>query len=86
MRGRSELQAGAVMVLGSTAALLALRAVGTSPSPSGSGVVFTGQGFVTAVTAIVLFGILAVGALLLLLGVVLWFIQRAQDARIRAAR
>ena len=83
MRGRAELQSGAILLLGSAVALAVLKKLGTSPSPTGIGIVFTGQGFVTAVVAIILIGVFAIGALLLALGFILWLSQRARDTRTR---
>lgn len=71
MKGRAELQSGAVMLLVGAVGLVALRQWGSSPTPTGTGSVFTAHGFVSAVGTIVLIGVLAIGAGLLVLGGIL---------------
>jgi hypothetical protein len=81
MKGGSELQSGAVLLLGSLLGFAALAIWGSSASPSGVGVVFTRGGFASAVAAIMLAGVFVIGAVLLALGAVLWIIGRAREAK-----
>ena len=81
MRGRAELQSGAVLLLVSVVGFAAVR-LWTSgfarldPTP-----VFAGQNFASSVISILLAGVLAIGVLLVLLGVALRVVQRIQDER-----
>lgn len=49
MKGRAELQSGAVLLLVGAAGLVLLRLWGSSPTPTGTGTVFTAHGFVSSV-------------------------------------
>jgi hypothetical protein len=80
MRGRAELQSGVVLVLVGAVGLALLELLHISPTPSGADV-FTGQGFISAVAAIILIGVLVIGIGLLLLGGILRLIQRRRDER-----
>lgn len=83
MRGRSELQAGAVMVIVGAVGLGLLRVWANGFAAAAPGTAFTGHGFASAVIAIMLVGVLAIGVVLVLLGGLLWLIQRSRNARER---
>jgi hypothetical protein len=83
MKGRAELQSGAVLFLVGAVGLALLRLWGTSPRPTGAGTVFTANGYVSAVATIVLLGVLVIGAGLLVLGGILRLVQRSRDARMK---
>ena len=80
MRGRPELQSGAILLLIGGAGLLALRVWGSSATPAGATTVFTANGFVSAVTGIMLGGVAVIGGLLVVLGTILWLVARAREA------
>ena len=84
MRGKPELQGGLVMLLVGAIGLSMLMVWGSSASPTGSGIVFTSHGYASAVTAIVLIGVLAIGSMLFLLGVILWLSERIRDPRTKS--
>jgi len=80
MRGRPELQSGAILLLIGGAGLFALRVWGSSATPAGTNTVFTANGFVSAITGIMLGGVAVIGGLLVALGTVLWLVARAREA------
>jgi hypothetical protein len=84
VKGTAELRGGAVMLLVSAVGLTMLWLWGSSPSPSAAGVVFTSHGFVSVVAGFMLVGAFAIGAILVVLGAILWLIQRNRDARLRS--
>jgi small-conductance mechanosensitive channel len=69
------------MLLVAIAGLALLWLWGSSPSPSAAGVVFTAHGFVSAVAGFMFIGVFAIGVGLIVLGAVLWLVQRTRDAR-----
>jgi hypothetical protein len=83
MKGRAELQSGAVLLLVGAVGLVLLGLWGSSPTPTGAGTVFTAHGFVSAVATIMLLGVLVIGAGLLLLGGILRLVQHRREARTR---
>lgn len=83
MKGAPELQGGVVMLLVGAAGLAVLWLWGGSASPAGTGTVFTSHGFVSAVAGFMFVGVFAIGAALIVLGGVLWLIQRMRDAKTR---
>ena len=84
MRGRAELQSGAVLLLVSAAGLVVLRVWESGSPAAAAGTVFTGRGFSSGVIDIMLVGVFAIGVMLVVLGAVLWLIQRARDSRTKA--
>jgi hypothetical protein len=83
MRGRAELQAGVIMLAGGIMGLTALKLWGTAPIARGTGSIFTSLGFTSFVAAALLVGVVCIGAVLTVLGVILWQIGRARDARMK---
>jgi hypothetical protein len=84
MRGWAELQSGTILLLGSGLGLVALWLWNSGFAPAGPETVFTGHGFASAVVAIMLVGVFAIGLILLALGAVLRLVERIQDDRRRA--
>jgi hypothetical protein len=83
MKGRAELQSGAVLLLAGALGLAFLRLWGSSPTPTGTGTVFTAYGFVSAVATIMLLGVVVIGAGLLVLGGILRLVQHMREVRTR---
>ena len=81
MRGRAELQSGAVLLLVGAVGLVALRLWTSGFAALDSTTVFTSQNFASSVVAIMLAGVLTIGVLLVLLGLGLKVAQGIQDER-----
>jgi len=82
VKGRAELQSGAILVLVSVVGLVALRLWTSGLAPlDPTTTVFTSQNFASSVIVIMLAGVLAIGVLLVLLGVALRVTQSIQDER-----
>ena len=80
VRGTAELKAGGVLLAVAAAGFGLLAWWGGSAVPTGSGDVFTARGYASAVVAIVLLGVLATGAVLVVLGALLWLWQRVRGS------
>ena len=80
VRGQPELRAGGVLLLVGALGLIALSIWDGTAPPVDPAVAFTGHGFVSAVVAIMLVGVVAIGAVLLVLGALLWLIQKMRGS------
>jgi hypothetical protein len=76
VRGRAELQAGGVLLLVGALGVVALMAWDSAAAPVTPGTVFTGRGFASAIVAIILVGVVALGLVLVVLGALVWLVQR----------
>ena len=83
MPGRPELQSGAVLALLASAGLAALAFWNRGATPVSPTDAFSSHGFASAVIAIMLVGVLGVGAILLVLGAILWIFGRKRAERER---
>ena len=80
VRGTPELKAGGVLLAVAGVGFALLAFWGSSAVPAGSGDVFTARGYASAVVAIILLGVLATGAVLTVLGALLWLWQRVRGS------
>ena len=76
VRGRAELKGGGVLLLAGALGVVALMAWDSAAAPVTPGTVFTGHGFASAIVAIMLVGVVALGLVLVVLGALVWLVQR----------
>lgn len=76
VRGRAELTAGSVLLLAGAIGLIVLAVWDSTAAPVAPGTVFTSHGFVSAIIAIMLVGMVGIGLILVVLGALVWLVQR----------